>query len=261
MIAKGLCCLAPHIVVLTRDLFWWCGQIKYHANGADKDPIEIDFSPPWPRIPIVTELERILGVTMPKDLASDEAREFLDKLCVAKEVQCSSPRTAARLLDKLVGDFIEIDCKNPTFLIDHPEVMSPLAKSHRSSPFMTERFELFVAFHELCNAYTELNMPAVQRERFLGQMAAKKSGDDEAQEHDEGYCVSLEYGLPPTAGWGMGIDRLVMLMADRNNIKEVKQHRPRLRAEGTLGLLITKTLCCCFIMMTTGVAVPSHEAR
>jgi len=99
--------------------------------------------------------------------------------------------------------------------------MSPLAKCHRSIPGLTERFELFIACREVCNAYTELNDPLVQRERFEEQAKQKAQGDDEAQPIDEGYCVSLEYGLPPTAGWGMGIDRLTMLFTDTINIKEV----------------------------------------
>ena len=92
---------------------------------------------------------------------------------------------------------------------------------HRNAPGLTERFELFVCQKELINAYTELNNPHVQRARFVEQMKAKGDGDDEAQQHDEGFCVSLEHGLPPTAGWGMGIDRLTMFLSDNNTIKEV----------------------------------------
>jgi len=99
--------------------------------------------------------------------------------------------------------------------------MSPLAKYHRSLPGQTERFELFVNTREVCNAYTELNNPFVQRERFAMQAKDKERGDDEAQVIDEVFCTSLEYGLPPTGGWGMGIDRLCMLLTDAINIKEV----------------------------------------
>ena len=97
----------------------------------------------------------------PEDLSTDEAREFFDKLCIEKNVECSNPRSTSRLIDKLVAEFIEIDCKNPTYLIDHPQIMSPLAKWHRSIKGLTERFELFVNYHELVNAYTELNDPKV----------------------------------------------------------------------------------------------------
>ncbi|CAF3038598.1 unnamed protein product, partial [Rotaria sp. Silwood2] len=119
----------------------------------------------------------------------------------------------------LVGHFIEPHCLNPTFICDHPQIMSPLAKYHRSIPGLTERFELFVCYKELCNAYTELNDPIVQREMFELQAKNKSAGDEEAQTIDENYCKALEYGLPPTGGWGIGIDRLTMILTDSNNIK------------------------------------------
>jgi lysyl-tRNA synthetase, class II len=123
------------------------------------------------------------------------------------------------LAHQLVGHFLEDSFVNPTFLTDHPVIMSPLAKDHRAAPGLTERFELFVNGKELCNAYTELNMPGVQRQRFSSQAKDKASGDDEAQVLDEGFCVALEFGLPPTGGWGLGIDRLTMFLSDNNNIK------------------------------------------
>jgi len=196
-------------------------KIKYHANGADKEPIEIDFTPPFKRIPMIRGLEEALNVTMPKDLASEETRQFLIKLCADKGVVCTPPQTTSRLLDKLVGEFLEVQCVNPGFICDHPEIMSPLAKYHRSRPGMTERFELFVNTKEVCNAYTELNNPHVQRERFAQQAKDKEFGDDEAQLIDETFCTSLEYGLPPTGGWGMGVDRMCMFLSDTQNIKEV----------------------------------------
>ena len=120
-----------------------------------------------------------------------------------------------------MGEFLESKCLNPTFITEHPKIMSPLAKDHRSKPGLTERFELFAKYHEMCNAYTELNDPVEQRARFTAQAADKAAGDDEAMFVDEDFCRALEYGLPPTAGWGMGIDRLTMLLTDSNTIKEV----------------------------------------
>ncbi|KAJ3325049.1 Lysine--tRNA ligase, partial [Gonapodya sp. JEL0774] len=201
-------------------------KIQYHPRP-DEEPdnvVTIDFTPPFRRVQMFEELERILGVKFPrgeKELASEEFRKLLDDQCVKHNINCPAPRTTARLLDKLVGDFIETQCLNPTFIIEHPQIMSPLAKYHRSVPGLTERFELFVHYKEVANAYTELNDPFVQRERFAAQAKDKDAGDDEAQLIDENFCTALEYGLPPTGGWGMGIDRLTMFLTDANNIREV----------------------------------------
>ncbi|ETV63684.1 hypothetical protein, variant [Aphanomyces astaci] len=105
--------------------------------------------------------------------------------------------------------------------MDHPTEMSPLAKYHRSLPGLTERFEMFFAGSEICNAYTELNNPVVQRERFTEQAKQAADGDDEAQPHDEAFCTAMEYGLPPTGGWGCGVDRIAMFLTNKFNIKEV----------------------------------------
>ncbi|KAK7354718.1 hypothetical protein VNO80_20186 [Phaseolus coccineus] len=196
-------------------------KIKYHADGIDKEPIEIDFTPPFRRIDMIEELEKMAGLSIPKDLLSEEANQYLKDACLKYEIKCPPPETTARLLDKLVGHFLEESCVNPTFIINHPEIMSPLAKWHRSRPGLTERFELFINKHELCDAYTELNDPAVQRQRFAEQLKDRQSGDDEAMTLDETFCMALEYGLPPTGGWGLGIDRLTMLLTDSQNIKEV----------------------------------------
>jgi len=196
-------------------------KIKYHPDGKDGKEIEIDFTPPFRRISMIAGLEEALGVKFPKDLASDAANDFLKALCAKHEVECKPPQTTTRLLDKLVGEYLESTCINPCFICDHPQIMSPLAKKHREHEGLTERFELFANCHEMCNAYTELNDPVDQRERFQGQAKDKDAGDDEAMFVDEDFCKALEYGLPPTAGWGMGIDRLTMLMTDQNTIKEV----------------------------------------
>ncbi|CAH0382142.1 unnamed protein product [Bemisia tabaci] len=199
-------------------------KVTYHPDGVEAgNPVEVDFTPPFKRLYMFPALEEILKVKLPSptELSTPEATKQLSDLCVKHEIECPPPRTAARLLDKLVGEFLEEKCINPTFICDHPQVMSPLAKWHRSIPGLTERFELFTMKKEICNAYTELNDPAVQRERFEQQAKDKAAGDDEAQLVDENFCTALEYGLPPTAGWGLGIDRLTMFLTDSNNIKEV----------------------------------------
>ena len=197
------------------------GGYVIQFNDLDGKEHSIDFTPPFKRVSMISGLEEATGLSIPKDLNSAEAKEYLKEACKKFEVECAPPQTTARLLDKLVGHFLEDNFINPTFLCDHPVIMSPLAKWNRNNPELTERFELFVAGKELCNAYTELNDPQVQRERFMGQMADKAAGDDEAQQHDESFCTALEYGLPPTGGWGLGIDRLTMFIANKNNIKEV----------------------------------------
>ncbi|XP_064526561.1 lysine--tRNA ligase isoform X1 [Pseudopipra pipra] len=222
-------------------------KITYHPDGPDGQAYEIDFTPPFRRISMVYDLEKALGVKFPPTdcFETEETRKFFDNLCAERDIECPPPRTTARLLDKLVGEFLEVTCINPTFICDHPQVMSPLAKWHRSHPGLTERFELFVMKKEVCNAYTELNDPVRQRQLFEDQAKAKAAGDDEAMFIDENFCTALEYGLPPTAGWGMGIDRLTMFLTDSNNIKEVllfpamkpednkKEAQPEPPAEGT----------------------------
>ncbi|GAB0097261.1 Lysine--tRNA ligase [Sergentomyia squamirostris] len=198
-------------------------KVQFHPDGPDGEAVEIDFSPPFRRISMIASLEEKLNVKFPPadSLTTPEANAFLSQLCEKHQVDCPQPRTSSRLLDKLVGEFLEEACINPTFICDHPQIMSPLAKYHRSQKGLTERFELFVMKKEICNAYTELNDPMVQRERFAQQAADKAAGDDEAQLVDENFCTALEYGLPPTGGWGLGVDRLTMFLTDSNNIKEV----------------------------------------
>ncbi|KAI9006655.1 lysyl-tRNA synthetase [Phycomyces nitens] len=198
-------------------------KVEYHPHGPTEPALEIDFTPPFRRMDMIQTLEEKLKVTFPSGdkLQTPEGTKFLSDLCIKHNVDCSAPRTSARLLDKLVGDFLEVSCISPTFITGHPMMMSPLAKKHRERAGLCERFELFVATKEVCNAYTELNDPFDQRERFAQQASDKDAGDDEAQMIDENFCQALEYGLPPTGGWGMGIDRLTMFLTNSNNIKEV----------------------------------------
>ena len=196
-------------------------KITYHPQGPGTEGVELDFTPPWKRYSMVEELEHQGGFKVPMPLESQETYDFLLAKCKELGVECTPPLTTPRLLDKLVEHFVEPLCRNPTFICDHPAIVSPLAKYHRSKPGMCERFELFVNHTELANAYTELNNPIVQRERFMQQAKDKSKGDEEAQCLDEDFCVALEHGLPPTGGWGLGVDRLTMFLTDSNNIKEV----------------------------------------
>ncbi|KAJ2929697.1 hypothetical protein H1R20_g7385, partial [Candolleomyces eurysporus] len=201
-------------------------KIVYHPDGKGAEnarEVELDFQRPWKRYDMIGTLEEKLGVKFPpgEQLDTEETNKFLRDLCVKHNVDCSEPRTNARLLDKLVGEFIEPLCQSPAFIVGHPQVMSPLAKWHRSRPGLCERFEGFMCGKEFCNAYTELNDPFEQRLRFEEQARQKEQGDDEAQGIDETFIDALEHALPPTGGWGIGIDRLVMFLTDSTNIKEV----------------------------------------
>ncbi|KAH7928946.1 lysyl-tRNA synthetase [Leucogyrophana mollusca] len=209
------------------------GLIKYLTGGKTSLTLQpegkggpeviLEFKAPWKRYDMIGTLEEKLGVKFPPGdtLHTEEANRFLREQCTKHNVDCSEPRTNARLLDKLVGEFIEPLCISPAFIVGHPQVMSPLAKQHRSRPGLCERFEGFLAGKEFCNAYTELNDPFEQRLRFEEQTRQKEQGDDEAQGIDETFVDALEHGLPPTAGWGMGIDRLMMFLTNSPNIKEV----------------------------------------
>ncbi|KAJ0393177.1 hypothetical protein P43SY_000564 [Pythium insidiosum] len=188
-----------------------------------EDPVTIDFTPPFRRVSMVGAVEDATGVKIPID-QPDKCLPVLEQLVAKYGIDCSPPRSIARLLDKLVGHFIEDNREywtKPFFIMDHPVYNSPLAKYHREKAGLTERFELFLAGAEICNAYTELNNPKVQRERFIEQMEQAAAGDDEAQPHDESFCTAMEYALPPTGGWGAGIDRLAMFLTNKFNIKEV----------------------------------------
>ncbi|EJW04511.1 hypothetical protein EDEG_01279 [Edhazardia aedis USNM 41457] len=218
------------------------------------DPIELDFSKPFQKIEIIPELnkqiknrikmwtnhfaknlsglipqEKVEKFESPVFLSNfnllpsnlEEMQDFLLYFIKREDIKSSQPFTLPRILDKLIGEFIEPQCTNPTFLTNHPLVMSPLAKKHRDDPFVTERFELFINGKEICNAYTELNDPFDQQKRFEEQVKDSEKGDDEAMKMDKGFVTALEYGLPPTAGWGIGIDRLVMFLANAANIRDV----------------------------------------
>lgn len=196
-------------------------KTKYHTQHGEV--YDVDWSRPWRRVDMIPALEQATGEKFPAadQLHTAETTEFLKKVLKKMNVECPPPMTPARMLDKLVGEFIEETCINPTFIRGHPQVMSPLAKYHREISGITERFEAFVCKKEIVNAYTELNDPFDQRLRFEEQARQKDQGDDEAQLIDEDFLEAMEFGLPPTGGFGMGIDRLVMFLTDNYSIKEV----------------------------------------
>lgn len=177
---------------------------------------EISFEPPFRRLGLVSGLSEALGV---------DVHEMTDQQLRAKAEEMKAPELdgagRGKLIDKLFGEVVEPDLIQPTFVIDHPKELSPLAKPHRDDPRLTERFELYIGGAEIFNAFSELNDPIDQRERFEAQVGLKEAGDDEAQPIDEDYIRALEYGMPPTGGVGMGVDRLVMMLTGAPTIRDV----------------------------------------
>jgi lysyl-tRNA synthetase, class II len=176
----------------------------------------IDFAPPFRRLTMYDAIAEYGGVDVPG--TDDEAlRNRVRQL----GVRDAGGMSRGRLIDALFGELVEPNLVQPTFITDYPAEMSPLAKAKRGDASLTERFELIVAGRELCNAYSELNDPFDQRARFEAQAHLRAAGDDEAHEVDHDYIRALEYGMPPTGGFGMGIDRLIMLLANQSSIRDV----------------------------------------
>ena len=178
----------------------------------------IDFTPPWPRLQLREELQRHSGIDI--DEFPDDAS--LTKRAAQLGLEIGPRESRGRLIDKLLSTFVEPHLIQPTFLLDYPEDMSPLAKAKPGCPGYVERFEAYAAGMEIANSYTELNDPAVQRERFEAQESIRQMyQDDEVDRKDEDFLLSLEYGMPPTGGLGMGIDRLIMLLTGQTSIRDI----------------------------------------
>ena len=177
---------------------------------------EINFAGPYKRLPMLSCLSDTLGADVSL-LSADDLRTHAERLGVSDLEGAGR----GKLIDKLFGELVQPKLIQPTFVMDHPKELSPLAKPHRDDPELTERFELFVAGAEIANAFSELNDPIDQRQRFEAQARLKEAGDDEAHPIDEDYVRALEYGMPPTGGLGMGIDRLTMLLTDQPSIRDV----------------------------------------
>ena len=178
----------------------------------------LDFAAPWCRVPFV---EGILQGGGPDIRTADEPamRKALQSRGVRGEE--AATWSGGKLLDEVFKAFLEETLVQPTFVVDYPRVLSPLAKPHREDPTLTERFELFVLGRELANAFSELNDPDDQRARFEDQVRQRDAGDDEAHTYDGDYVRALEYGMPPAGGVGLGIDRLVMLVTGQSSIRDV----------------------------------------
>ena len=194
-------------------------KVAIDATGSTKVKVgehDIEFKAPYPRVPILEAIKIHTGHDV-AGMNEDELREVAQKL----NIEVDETMGVGKLIDEIFGEKCEHHYIQPTFIIDYPKEMSPLTKEHRENPRLTERFELMVNGKELANAYSELNDPIDQRERFEDQLKLSEKGDDEAMFIDQDFLRALEYGMPPTSGIGIGIDRLVMLMTNNSSIQEV----------------------------------------
>jgi len=224
------------IYVAYKDYNWMMNMVeecvetvaKAVLNGGTAAPYGdkvIEFAGPYPRVPLLGAIQKYTG----RDVASmDEAqlRQFAKELHLEPDASWGR----GKLIDEIFGETVEEHLIQPTFIIDYPIEMTPLAKKHRSTPGLVERFELYVNGKEIANAYTELNDPIDQRERFEDQLRLAERGDEEAMALDDDFLRSIEYGMPPTSGLGIGIDRLAMLLTGQQTIQEVlffPQMRPK----------------------------------
>jgi len=194
-------------------------KVAVDATGGSKITVgenEIEFKAPYPRVPILEAIQTHTGIDVS---GMDEAE--LRKTAQSLAIEVDDTMGVGKLIDEIFGEKCEHHYIQPTFITDYPKEMSPLTKAHRSKPGLTERFELMVNGKELANCYSELNDPIDQRERFEEQLRLSEKGDDEAMFIDQDFLRALEYGMPPTSGIGIGIDRLVMLLTNNASIQEV----------------------------------------
>ena len=223
------------LYVAYKDYFWMMDFVENmvanlckNVFGKTEFEIEgnkINFNPPWQRISMVDELKNKVGIDV---LAA--SNEELIKILKTKNVDMEGGESKGKLIDLLFEVTVQSDLVQPTFVLDYPVELSPLAKKHRSREGLVERFEGFVLGREICNAFSELNDPIDQRSRFEDQAKMKEEGDEEAHQIDEDFVRALEYGMPPTAGLGVGIDRLIMLLTNQPSIRDVilfPQMRPQ----------------------------------
>ena len=215
------------IYVAYKDYYWmmdFCEQLLEHCaiavNGTTKAKFgkhEIDFKAPYPRVSMTDSIKEFTGFDI-----TGKSEDEIRKAAISLGIEVEDSMGKGKLIDEIFGEKCEANYIQPTYITDYPKEMSPLTKQHRSNPNLTERFELMVCGKEIANAYSELNDPIDQRKRFEDQLELSNRGDAEATEFiDEDFLRSLEYGMPPTSGMGIGMDRLVMFLTNNASIQEV----------------------------------------
>jgi lysyl-tRNA synthetase class 2 len=207
---KGMMELTERLFAYVADKV--IGKQKIEYQGQD-----IDLTAPWTRITMTEAVKKYAGVDF--DLISTQAEAI--EAARNKGIEISGNPTKGEILNLMFEEYVENNLIQPTFIMDYPVEISPLTKRKPDKPHLTERFELFIAGREMANAYSELNDPIDQKERFLEQVEKRKQGDEEANMMDDDYIVALEHGLPPTGGLGVGVDRLIMLFTDSYSIRDI----------------------------------------
>ncbi|HCN84656.1 MAG TPA: lysine--tRNA ligase, partial [Sphingobacteriaceae bacterium] len=232
---------AMEIYIAYKDYIWMMSMVEeclekiaLATNTSTRVKVgenEIEFAGPYEKLSMYDSILKYTGIDVSE---MDEA--VLRDICGQLKIEIDASMGKGKLIDEIFSEKVEEHLIQPTFITDYPIEMTPLAKKHRSKDGLVERFELFVNGKEIANAYTELNDPIDQRERFEHQLVLAGRGDEEAMVIDEDFLRSLEYGMPPTSGLGIGIDRLVMLMTNQSTIQEVlffPQMRPEKKAKVT----------------------------
>jgi lysyl-tRNA synthetase class 2 len=205
------------IMVLVEEVVAACAMVATGGTEITYDGRSVDLSGPYRRATMLELTQEAVGSDIDYDTPIEQLRSLAEEHGIEPEDHWGS----GKLVEALFDDLVEETLWQPTFVTEHPIEISPLARMHREKPHVTERFELFIAGDEYANAFSELNDPFDQRARFESQAKARAAGDDEAHPVDEDYIRALEYGLPPTGGLGLGVDRLVMLLTDKHHIREV----------------------------------------
>ncbi len=205
------------VIRLTENLVSYCATEVLGTNKINYQGTEIDLTPPWNRMTMQEGIKKYTGEDFDAVETLEEARAIADRL----NVEYGSADGIGKIMNLCFEDYVEENLIQPTIIYGHPVEISPLAKQNREKPLTTERFEAFVYGRELANGFSELNDPIDQKQRFEQQLKEREAGDDEAHRMDEDFVTALEYGLPPTAGLGVGIDRLVMFLTNSASIRDV----------------------------------------